>query len=482
MPFSGTEVFLKMATDADYVAIPGGSLDDDKILQGDDGLDDDAAVAKKLDEEILSPIPVLELEGYSQDKLIASIGYMCAMGVCGIVLVALGSTLASLAEKVGKTATEVGTVFITRGLGAILGAIFSAKLYRWFQGNHVMFVGLLCISILLTIMPFNTSNIALHILFLFLGVGTAVTDTGCQIMTRKLHGKKAGPWLGANTVSFGISGAFVPLIEIFTDSLYVQYFAMMIIVFAVALILGIGPNPEASGRLHSGPPPRPDGGKGKIPHYNVEIVIGIMVFFFIGGKVTTTAYLVTYVNDTSVIEKIHENYLVLVLWVAITIGRLAGVYDQRFLTNKTLPIHLSVFCVGGFLSMLLILWFPNNAESLWIGVAFYGLFNGPCVGYCYDLNNRITHPTEASMSIVMFGLNFGASLVPFATSLIWNEGGGPKTLIVMTFLSMFVPLPLLHITKYLSYDPQVNPILKYKYTALPSDGDGGDEQIMPEKA
>ena len=104
--------------------------------------------------------------------------------------------------------------------------------------------------------------------------------------------------------------------------------------------------------------------------------------------------------------------------------------------------------------MLLVLWFPNNAEALWIGVAFYGLFNGPCVGYCYDLNNRITyvlcgvvwcgvvwcgvmithasfalprsrvpsplpcaircvhrHPTEASMSIVMFGLNFGASLV-----------------------------------------------------------------------
>ena len=46
----------------------------------------------------------------------------------------------------------------------------------------------------------------------------------------------------------------------------------------------------------------------------------------------------------------------------------SGVYDQRFLTNKTLPIHLSIFCVGGFLSMLLILWFPNNAEALWIGM------------------------------------------------------------------------------------------------------------------
>lgn len=35
-------------------------------------------------------------------------GYMFAMGVCGIVLVALGSTLDDLAENCGTTSTEVG--------------------------------------------------------------------------------------------------------------------------------------------------------------------------------------------------------------------------------------------------------------------------------------------------------------------------------------------------------------------------------------
>lgn len=35
-------------------------------------------------------------------------GYMFAMGVCGIVLVALGSTLDDLAENSGTTSTEVG--------------------------------------------------------------------------------------------------------------------------------------------------------------------------------------------------------------------------------------------------------------------------------------------------------------------------------------------------------------------------------------
>lgn len=181
-------------------------------------------------------------------------------------------------------------------------------------------------------------------------------------------------------------------------------------------------------------------------------------------------------DQTGVIDATYESKLVLVLWIAITVGRLAGVQDQRFITNKTLPIHLSILCIGGCLSMLLVLWFPKNGAALWVGVAFYGLFNGPCVGYCYDLNNRTTYPSEKSMSIVMFGLNFGASLVPYLTTLVWNRWAGPETLIVVIFLSMFIPLPLLHTTKYLSYDPTVNPGVRRAYTPIPDSEEGADAE------
>ena len=398
------------------------------------------------------------------------VAYMLAMGVCGIVLVALGSTLSDLAAKCGTTATDIGTVFITRGIGAILGALFSSKLYLWFQGNYVLAGSLSFIALLLLCLPFNKSVELLHILFLFLGMGTAITDTGCQIMTRKLHGKTAGPWLGANTVAFGISGALVPLIEIISNNLIVQYYSIFFIVMLVTLFVIFGPNPEKKGRLVGGPPKRPGAtGPAESPHYHVEIVIAIMVFFYIGGKVTITAYLGSYVSDTDILTADQGARLILVLWIAITVGRLAGVIDQGFLTNKTLPIHLSLLSTGGVMSMLLILWYPDSKDILWIGVAFYGLFNGPCVGYCYDWNNRITYPSEISMSIVMFGLNFGASLMPYCTTLAWNNGGGPQTLIVVIFLSMLLPLPLLHVTKYLSYDPAVNPRVKHSYSSLPSD-------------
>ena len=55
------------------------------------------------------------------------------------------------------------------------------------------------------------------------------------------------------------------------------------------------------------------------------------------------------------------------------------------------------------------------------------------------------------MSIVMFGLNFGASLVPYLTTLAWDHTAlGFHVLPLATTLSMALPLPLLYLTRPLN--------------------------------
>lgn len=126
----------------------------------------------------------------------------------------------------------------------MLGAIVSSKLYKWIRGNTVMSLVLLLLTAVLMYMPFISSVMILHVAFFALGLCTAITDTGCQIMTRKLHGAKAGPWLGANTVVFGISGALVPLIGYLTGSIFVQYVILAAVSCLVASFLIILPAPE----------------------------------------------------------------------------------------------------------------------------------------------------------------------------------------------------------------------------------------------
>lgn len=160
-------------------------------------------------------------------------------------------------------------------------------------------------------------------------------------------------------------------------------------------------------------------------------------------QVGATAYLESYVDDTDVINESHAELLIVVLWTAITIGRLAGLQDQRHLTLPRLYRHSTILFLCGAMSAAAILFFQNSAFVLWTGIAAYGLFNGPTVGYCYDLNNRVTMPSEMGMSVVMFGLNFGASIVPYVISWVWDYTGWPQTLIVIVMLSHLFPYPLM---------------------------------------
>eukprot|EP00612_Vaucheria_litorea_P003086 CAMPEP_0171460964 /NCGR_PEP_ID=MMETSP0945-20130129/5617_1 /TAXON_ID=109269 /ORGANISM="Vaucheria litorea, Strain CCMP2940" /LENGTH=305 /DNA_ID=CAMNT_0011987247 /DNA_START=78 /DNA_END=992 /DNA_ORIENTATION=+ len=249
------------------------------------------------------------------------LAYMLAMGMCGVVLVALGSTLQELAENAGRVSTDVGSVFIARGFGAICGAVTSAKLYQSINGNIVILWTILGMCAILLYLPFISTVISLHIAFMILGVSTAVTDTGCQIMTRRIHGTGAGPWLGANTVAFGLSGALVPCISYATSLLIVQYAIMSAIGIFAASSFIILPNPEKlEGYINKKPNKKSEGKNYAhnllefVHNYRIEFCVGFMVFWLIGGKVGATAYLTQYVSDTDIISESQSAGLIAVLW------------------------------------------------------------------------------------------------------------------------------------------------------------------------
>jgi fucose permease len=155
------------------------------------------------------------------------------------------------------------------------------------------------------------------------------------------------------------------------------------------------------------------------------------------SKVAFSSYVEDYIDDTSAIPSHLAGWGLAVLWIAITLGRLGGLRDQMTVESKAdLYRHLYLWLLTGGFGCALMLLFPSNEICAWLGIFLYGFGNGPCVGYCYDINNRITIPSEFGMSIVMFGLNFGASIVPYLTALVWDDTGHAYWLTLVTFLTM----------------------------------------------
>ena len=90
----------------------------------------------------------------------------------------------------------------------------------------------------------------------------------------------------------------------------------------------------------------------------------------------------------------------------------------------------------------------TNSRTFWVGVALYGLGNGPCIGYCYELLNRLTVASDEGMSIMNVGLNLGASLVPYITSKIWASTAlSYHAIIWIPFLLMVLPLPFMALAR-----------------------------------
>lgn len=109
--------------------------------------------------------------------------YLLAMGVCGVVLVALGATLDDLARHCGASSLGIATVFLARGGGAIGGALASGRLYSAFHGHRVLPVALAILASILAVLPTCRNAALLHALFFGLGASAAVVDTGVQVLS-----------------------------------------------------------------------------------------------------------------------------------------------------------------------------------------------------------------------------------------------------------------------------------------------------------
>lgn len=378
---------------------------------------------------------------------------MFAMGVCGFIIVALGTTLSAIAANVGYSAYDIGTVFVARGIGCITGTMMSSVLYAHYNGKHLLGLTSTATVVILYWMPYCTDYYLLHAAYFALGVITSVTETGSQLMMIKFHGSEAGPWCGANSMAFCVSGIIVPAVQMISPDLHTEYTCYAAFVAFSAIWVVSCPDPEEKGRIQAGGDEEPDtlGTEGAQRHYRVEVVVAVMIFLMIGGGEAIMFYLKIYVNDTDVIPSDDGALLFMTFFIAVTVGKLLGIADQALLTNETIVAHFLVLLVGSALSLLSIWWLPDDASALWLGIVFFGLCQGPAISYCFDLCNRLAHCSEVSISILMLGLNLGVSVVPYGASLLWTNYWGPVAIINVGIWTMSLCVPLLFLAPRVSY-------------------------------
>ena len=374
---------------------------------------------------------------------------MFAMGVCGFIIVALGTTLSEIAANVGYSAYDIGTVFMARGMGCITGTMASSVLYAHYNGKHMLSVTSTVTVVILLWMPYCADYYLLHMAYFARGMITSVTETGSQLMMIKFHGPEAGPWCGANSMAFCISGILVPAVEMLTPDLNTQYTCYAAFVGFSALWVIACPDPEKNGRILSQTVDEEKNNENQ--HYNVEILISLMIFLMIGGGESILFYIKIYVNDTGILPPEDGSETILMFFIAVTVGKVLGIADQAYLTNETIVMHFFVLLMGSAVSLGAIWYFPDDANMLWLGIIGFGFCQGPAIAYCFDLCNRLALCSEVSISILMLGMNLGVSVVPYCASLLWSAYMGPLAIINVGMITMLACIPVLFVAPRFSY-------------------------------
>lgn len=131
------------------------------------------------------------------------------------------------------------------------------------------------------------------------------------------------------------------------------------------------------------------------------------------------------------------------MWVAAAIGLVGGLWDQQRCTIPDLYRHATVAFLCGGAAGASLLTFTDSVPVIWICFALLGLSYGPTVGYCYELYNRISVPSETGTAIVTFGVTFGSPVVPFTLSLVLDSTTSATWFLAILTLSRFLAYPLL---------------------------------------
>jgi predicted MFS family arabinose efflux permease len=377
--------------------------------------------------------------------------------ICGVVTVAIGATLEDLAADVGYSSTDIGTVYVARGIGSILGSFVCFYIFEAQSPIRTLATAEAVTCLTIFALPFITSLYTLHVAYFIIGALNSVMQTGAMHVLRNLHGDRAGPWLGGLGACFVSAGVIVPGVQLLTASLLWQcvVFGGLIVIGVLWFLtlpdvfsemkrlheLNLEKNSEHTEGIESD----------RIPHYWAELMVASMIFLIIGGGDAVTFYIETYVDETGIIKPSLKALLLLVFYMFAAIGNVFGIVGQIGISDRKLSIHLFSFVCTGGLGMLAVACFPSNSTLLWIGVGLYGLTTGPAVSYSFNIANRLSIHSAMSSAVIILGMSLGISFLPYATSCLWKYYDSPIVLIVVASASISMAVPFLFLAPSVSY-------------------------------
>ena len=246
------------------------------------------------------------------------------------------------------------------------------------------------------------------------GLAFGFLDTGCNILTMRLHSQSSlPPYLQSLHFFFGVGALLAPLL-IHSIGYPTAFYAMSSFAIITAVPLLFTPPPPATPE----PPPTTLNPTSKSPFPKIAFLTGLFLFLYVGSEVTVGGFLTT-LTVTSYPASVSTGQLITSLyWGTLTLGRLLAIPLSTALSPPTI---LALNILGCTLTSLTISLSPT-LNTLWYGTALFGLAMASSFPTAINLAQSYIPVTGRVMGYVNVMACMGEVAIPVAAAWMLKNG------------------------------------------------------------
>jgi fucose permease len=334
----------------------------------------------------------------------------------GMMSTLLGALLPFMKAEYSMGYVLSGAVISAHQVGNFLALILSGILPYVIGRKKSTITLSIGIALGFLLMTLTANPLLLLVAFALTGIGRGSVSNITNVVTSQIAGNKASA-LNLLHASFAVGALIAPFLAILSTAVFGVYWrfsAYFLIVFEVIALFAIGYSsldgePEAkkadSGTdfLKSGP-------------YWLNTAI---LFFYLCCEASVTGWLVTYFNDTGILNTAMAQMTTSALWVCILVGRLLCASLSNRTNKQVLLVILGTAQVIFFLLMISV----HSVALIYLSIFGFGLaMSGTYPTTLSTMDMRFNSSTLATGTCIAVA-TLGAIGMPIIVGLVAQESG-----------------------------------------------------------
>jgi MFS transporter, FHS family, Na+ dependent glucose transporter 1 len=349
--------------------------------------------------------------------------YLAFIGL-GMVGAALGPTLPGLAENTGSTLGQISYLFTSRSLGYLLGSVIGGRMYDRVSGHRLMAFVLLTLAAAVALVPNIPLLWVLMVLMILLGASEGTIDVGGNTMLVWVHHPKTGPYMNGLHFFFGVGAFLAPVmiaqLVLMTGGITWAYWALAMILVPLAFFVLRLPSPTIQ-RVE-------DASAARQVNYLLVTLLALFFFLNVGAEVSFGGWIYTYSVRLGLAGETQAAYLTSLFWGTFTAGRLLGIPIAARVRPRWILLG---DLLGIILGLLIILFAPNPAVSIWIGTTLVGFSIASVFPTLISFAEHRMALSGKITSYFFVGASLGGMTIPWIIGQLFESIGPRFTMITL---------------------------------------------------